>query len=100
MFCELPIGAVSRATGISESRVAGIETGQREPNSTELHLIQRFLADRLRMVFESDGPVSARARVERGADVNRFRMHAENEDRGFGSNFEDALSGRATHHAR
>jgi helix-turn-helix protein len=67
LFCELPIGAVSRATGISENRIAGIETGQRAPNDTELRLIQRFLAARLRMVLESDGPAPSWLRAPSSA---------------------------------
>ena len=59
LFCELSVHIVASATGISASGIAAIETGQRQPNPTERRLIEHFLLDKLRMVFEMDGPVPA-----------------------------------------
>lgn len=59
LFCEVPVQVVAGAIGISASRIAAIETGQRQPNPTERRLIEHFLQDKLRMVFEMDGPVPA-----------------------------------------
>ena len=55
MFCELPLHIVASATGISSSRLASIETGQREANPTERAILERFLQDRLRIVLQMDG---------------------------------------------
>lgn len=59
LFCELRLGTVSAATGIGVARLVAIETGRRAPNPTERRLIERFLRDRLRVVFELDGPIPA-----------------------------------------
>lgn len=59
MFCELPVRAVSLATGVSETRITDIETGRRQPNEVEKRLIESYLRDRLRMVLDSEGPVPA-----------------------------------------
>lgn len=59
LFCELPIHIVSSATGISSSRLQGIETGQREPNPTEQRILERFLLDKLEMTIQMDGPIPA-----------------------------------------
>jgi transcriptional regulator with XRE-family HTH domain len=56
-FCDLRVRHVSRATGITESAIAQIEKGRRQPNPVERKLIEGFLRDRLRMVFELDGPM-------------------------------------------
>ena len=57
LFCEVPIYVVAGETGVSAGRYAAIETGRREPNPTEQRLIEHFLQDKLRVVFEIDGPV-------------------------------------------
>lgn len=56
-FCDLRVRHVSRATGITESAITAIEKGRREPNRVERKLIEGFLRDRLRIVFEMDGPM-------------------------------------------
>jgi hypothetical protein len=55
MFCELPVSAVSWATGVTQSRYAAIENGKREPNDTERRLIESFLRDRLQIVLDMEG---------------------------------------------
>lgn len=57
LFCELRIGDVAAATGVSPSRVQEIETGKRAPNEVECRLIEGYLRDRLRMVLDAEGPV-------------------------------------------
>jgi len=57
LFCELRVGDVASATGVSALRVSQIETGKRTPNITEARLIEAYLRDRLRIVFATDGPV-------------------------------------------
>ncbi len=57
LFCELTVRIVSLATGVSENRVAQIETGRRQPNPTEARLIESFLRAKLKMVLESEGPI-------------------------------------------
>jgi hypothetical protein len=59
LFCELRVRHVSQATGVSEFAIAQIEKGRREPNPVERRLIESFLRDRLKMVFEMDGPMPA-----------------------------------------
>jgi hypothetical protein len=56
MFCEVPVSAVSWATGVTEGRYAAIENGKREPNDTERRLIESFLRDRLQIVLDMEGP--------------------------------------------
>jgi hypothetical protein len=58
-FCDLRVRHVSRATGISEGAITAIERGRREPNRVERKLIEGFLRDRLRIVFEMDGDLPA-----------------------------------------
>jgi len=69
LFCELRISHISGATGISCSRIAAIETGQRLPNTTERRLIERFLQDKLRMVLAMDGPVPAWLRAPSASSI-------------------------------
>src|ERR1700730_15664481 len=57
LFCELRVRHVSRATGISEFAITQIEKHKREPDRVEARLIESFLRDRLRMVFEMEGPL-------------------------------------------
>jgi DNA-binding XRE family transcriptional regulator len=57
LFCELRVGDVASATGVSALRVGQIETGKRIPNITEARLIESYLRDRLRVVFATDGAV-------------------------------------------
>lgn len=56
-FCELRVGDVSRATGITEFAITQIEKGRREPNHVEAKLIESFLRARVRIVFEMYGPM-------------------------------------------
>jgi hypothetical protein len=56
LFCELRVGDVAAATGVSAFRIGQIETGKRAPNNTEARLIEAYLRDRLRIVFATDGP--------------------------------------------
>jgi hypothetical protein len=55
MFCDLRVRHVSLATGISEFAITQIEKNRREPNQVEARLIESYLRDRLRIVFEMDG---------------------------------------------
>lgn len=62
LFCQLRVRDVSRATGISEFAIDQIEKGRRRPNEVERKLIESFLRDRLRIVFERDGDMPEWAR--------------------------------------
>jgi hypothetical protein len=53
-FCELPLNAVSLATGIPTGRLGAIETGRVTPNGVERRLIESFLRDKLKIVLESE----------------------------------------------
>jgi transcriptional regulator with XRE-family HTH domain len=57
LFCELHIGDVASATGISPTRLAAIETGRRKPNDVERRLLESFLRARLKIVLDMDGPM-------------------------------------------
>ncbi len=82
LFCQLTVRIVSLATGVSESRIAQIETGRREPNPTEARLIESFLRAKLKMILESEGPIPdwmARAndRQEHHREIPALEVGAE-----------------------
>jgi hypothetical protein len=57
LFCDLRVRHVSDAIGISEFAITQIERHKREPNGVEARLIESFLRDRVRIVFEMEGPL-------------------------------------------
>jgi hypothetical protein len=73
-FCELPVHIVSSATGISISRIQAIETGAREANPTERRLLERFLQNKLRAVFQMEGGAPKWIRVS-SAELGEVSGH-------------------------
>ena len=72
LFCELRVRDVSRATGLSEFAIDQIEKGRRKPNDVEQRLLEQFLRDRLRIVFEMDGPMPEWVRGPQSKPIGRL----------------------------
>jgi hypothetical protein len=75
LFCELKLHHVASVTGISASRIAAIEVGQRDANPTEQRILERFYRDKLAMVLEMDGPLPAWLREPSGLLEKREATH-------------------------